>query len=64
MGPAGYVSLDDGEVLRQLQTGVTGAPNERAVLRMGGHSTADTDHVVTEAAIRAFYGYYRGALGL
>jgi hypothetical protein len=31
---------------------------------MGGESTDDADHVVTEAAIRAFYRYYRDALAL
>jgi salicylate 5-hydroxylase large subunit len=64
MGPAGYVSLDDGEILGLAQAGIASAPSERAVLQMGGASTADTDHVVTEAAIRAFYGYYRRALEL
>jgi salicylate 5-hydroxylase large subunit len=64
MGPAGYVSLDDGEVLALAQSGIEGAPHERSVLQMGGISTADADHVVTEAAIRAFYGYYRDALGV
>ncbi len=64
MGPAGYVSLDDGEVLGLLQAGVAGAPAERSVVQMGGASTANADHVVTEAAIRAFYGYYRRALDL
>jgi salicylate 5-hydroxylase large subunit len=64
MGPAGFVSLDDGEVLGLVQTGISTAPNERSVLEMGGHAVDDTDHVVTEAAIRAFYQYYRDALGL
>jgi salicylate 5-hydroxylase large subunit len=64
MGPAGYVSLDDGEVLALAQRGIAGAPTEHAVLEMGGDGTADTDHVVTEAAMRAFYRYYRDALGL
>jgi len=64
MGPAGYVSLDDGEILGLAQAGIASAPSERAVLQMGGASIDDADHVVTEAAIRAFYGYYRNALEL
>jgi salicylate 5-hydroxylase large subunit len=64
MGPAGYVSLDDGEVLGLAQAGISSAPSERSVLAMGGDSTTDADHVVTEAAIRAFYRYYRDALAL
>ena len=31
---------------------------------MDGDSVTDADHVVTEAAMRAFYGYYRDAMGL
>jgi hypothetical protein len=31
---------------------------------MGGRGTEDHDHIVTETAIRAFYGYYRSAMGL
>ena len=64
MGPAGYVSLDDGEVLALAQSGITASPSGQSIVEMGGDSTASTDHVVTEAAIRAFYQYYRAALGL
>ena len=31
---------------------------------MGGHDTADTEHMVTEVAIRAFYAHYREVMGL
>jgi salicylate 5-hydroxylase large subunit len=30
---------------------------------MGGHGTEDTEHMVTEVAIRAFYRYYREVMG-
>lgn len=63
MGPAGYVSLDDGEVLRLAQRGAAAGPGS-SLLAMGGHGVDDADHVVTEAAMRAFYAYYRGAMGL
>jgi salicylate 5-hydroxylase large subunit len=64
MGPAGYVSLDDGEVLALAQAGISSAPDGRAVLEMGGDTLDDADHIVTEVAMRAFYAYYRGAMGL
>jgi salicylate 5-hydroxylase large subunit len=64
MGPAGYVSLDDGEVLALAQRGIAAAPAEESVLEMGGSSVADADHAVTEAAMRAFYSYYREVIGL
>jgi salicylate 5-hydroxylase large subunit len=64
MGPAGYVSLDDGEVLSLTQQGADAVPDGEAVLEMGGHGTDDADHVVTEAAMRAFYRYYRSVMSV
>jgi salicylate 5-hydroxylase large subunit len=31
---------------------------------MGGRGREDENHIVTETAIRAFYGYYRQVMGL
>ena len=33
------------------------------VLEMGGCGAEDTEHMVTEVAIRAFYSYYREVMG-
>ena len=59
MGPAGYVSIDDSEVMALAQRGVRSDPAAAGLLEMGGRDTEDTDHMVTEAAIRAFYAHYR-----
>lgn len=64
MGPAGFVSLDDSEVMDLCQRGVGPNAGDAGLLEMGGRDTADADHIVTEAAIRAFYGYYREVMGL
>jgi salicylate 5-hydroxylase large subunit len=64
MGPAGLVSIDDGEVMALAQRGVQGAGDAMAVLELGGRDTADQDHMVTEVAIRAFYRHYREVMGL
>ncbi len=64
MGPAGYVSLDDSEVMQLSQAGISPYPDGRGRLEMGGRGTADEDHIVTEAAIRAFYAYYRQVMEL
>ncbi len=64
MGPAGFVSIDDGEVMRLSQDGVTVDVNRSGVAEMGGRDTDDQDHMVTEAAIRAFYAHYRAVMGL
>jgi salicylate 5-hydroxylase large subunit len=64
MGPAGLVSIDDSEVMRLAQQGAVAGQDRSALLEMGGRDTGDTEHMVTEAAIRAFYGYYRAVMGL
>jgi salicylate 5-hydroxylase large subunit len=59
MGPAGLVSIDDGEIMGFSQQGVRQRPGGAGLLEMGGRDTGDEDHMVTEAAIRAFYKHYR-----
>ena len=62
-GPGGFVSADDGEVIEFSQQGFRGSPNEAALVTMGGRSTEPTDHMITEAAIRAMYAYWRKVMG-
>jgi salicylate 5-hydroxylase large subunit len=64
MGPAGFVSVDDGEVMRLSQDGVAVDPRRSALAEMGGRDTEDQEHMVTEVAIRAFYAHYRQVMGL
>ena len=59
MGPAGFVSMDDSEVMDAAQRGIAADSSGHAVVEMGGRGTEDQDHIVTETAIRAFYAYYR-----
>lgn len=63
-GPAGYVAMEDGEVLAESQGGAHHADAFSAVLEMGGRDVQPQDHMVTEVLIRAFYKYYREAMGL
>lgn len=64
MSASGLVSGDDSEVIKLAQDGLTPYPNEAALLEMGGRDTLDTEHMVTETAIRAFYKYYRAVMEL
>ena len=64
MGPAGYVSLDDSEVMQLAQQGVTSFPDGQGLLEVGIDDTGDVDHIVTEVAIREFYRHYREVMGL
>ena len=64
MGPAGLVSLDDGEVLKAAQEGVRLAGERTALAEMGGRTWEDSDYMVTEAALRGFYRYYKNIMEL
>ena len=64
MGPAGFVSIDDSEVMKFSQSGVTPYPQESGVMEMGGRGWKDEQHMVTESVIRAFYTYYRQVMEL
>ncbi|MEJ7670439.1 MAG: aromatic ring-hydroxylating dioxygenase subunit alpha [Casimicrobiaceae bacterium] len=64
MGPAGYVSIDDSEVMKFSQHGVKAYPEVNGVMEMGGRDWKDEPHMVTEGAIRSFYDYYRTVMGL
>jgi len=64
MGPAGLVSIDDGQILERTQEGIRAHPNCEGVVELGGRETDDTNHMVTEVALRAFYKGYRKVMGL
>lgn len=63
-GPAGYVAMEDGEVLSESQLGTHHYEHHHGVLEMGGRGVDPQDHMVTEVLIRAFYKHYREAMGL
>ncbi|HEX3952197.1 MAG TPA: Rieske 2Fe-2S domain-containing protein [Stellaceae bacterium] len=64
VGPAGYVSLEDGAVGGFIQRAIVGADEECSVLEMGGHDHASMDTRATEASVRGFWQAYRQSMGL
>jgi len=64
MGPGGLVSLDDGEIIARAQDGFRKAGAAAGVVEMGGRDYAETDHMVTDVALRAFYRGYRKVMDL
>lgn len=64
MGPAGLVSIDDGQVIERTQDGIRADPRAEGIVELGGRDTGDADHMVTEAALRAFYEGYRKVMDL
>ena len=64
-GPAGYVSLDDSEVLKQMQPVVQNYPDSVQVVEMHGRDHIGVSETsVSESMIRAFYTFYRREMGL
>ena len=64
IGPAGYISLEDGEAGRLVQTGVTNRSDETSFVEMGGRGDMeDIDSLSTEVAVRAFWKKYSDAIG-
>jgi anthranilate 1,2-dioxygenase large subunit len=64
IGPAGYISLEDGAVGGFVQRGIAGAPDQASIIEMGGHDHASQDTRVTEASVRGFWHAYRTHMDL
>lgn len=59
IGPAGFISMEDGAVGGFVQRGIAGARDQQALLEMGGDGTASGEGRATEAAVRGFWKAYR-----
>jgi len=64
IGPAGYISMEDGAAPAFVQRASATAPDRVSVVEMGGASTASDDNRVTEAAVRGFWKAYRNYMRL
>ena len=64
IGPAGYISMEDGAAPGFVQRAVRSAKDELSVVEMGGASVASDESRVTEAAVRGFWKAYRAHMAL
>jgi anthranilate 1,2-dioxygenase large subunit len=64
VGPAGYVSMEDGAVGGFVQRAIKGGEDESSIIEMGGFEHASQDTRATEASIRGFWNAYRGMMGV
>jgi len=64
IGPAGYISMEDGAAPGFVQRAVSSAADVLSVVEMGGRGIASDDTRVTEAAVRGFWTAYRQYMGL
>lgn len=64
VGPAGYVSMEDGAVGGFVRRGVATAGTADAVVEMGGPTTESQEGRATEASVRGFWKAWRHYLEL
>ena len=63
VGPAGYVSMEDGCVGGFVQRGAAAAGDELSVVNMGGEDAESQETRATEASVRGFWKAYRRHMG-
>ncbi len=59
VGPAGFISMEDGVVGDYVQRAIRGVDEDSGVIAMGGHDVGSEDFRVTETAVRGFWKRYR-----
>jgi anthranilate 1,2-dioxygenase large subunit len=65
VGPAGFVSMEDGEAIEIVQRATKAAPDAVQVLELGGKGEiSDRDYRVNDVPVRGFWSYYSELLGI
>ena len=64
IGPAGFISMEDGAVGGFVQRGIAGAAGLEAVIEMGGSGAQSSDGRATETSVRGFWKAYRQHMGV
>jgi anthranilate 1,2-dioxygenase large subunit/terephthalate 1,2-dioxygenase oxygenase component alpha subunit len=64
IGPAGFVSMEDGTVGNFVHRGAAAAAEEESVVEMGGDRAETQDTRATEASVRGFWKAWRAHMGV
>jgi anthranilate 1,2-dioxygenase large subunit/terephthalate 1,2-dioxygenase oxygenase component alpha subunit len=65
IGPAGYISMEDGMIGEYVQRGIAGSgPEAQSVIELGGRDLALDGSRVSESTVRGFWRGYRHLMGL
>jgi anthranilate 1,2-dioxygenase large subunit/terephthalate 1,2-dioxygenase oxygenase component alpha subunit len=64
VGPAGFISMEDGAVGGFVQRGIAGAQGLEAIVEMGGDGTESSEGRATETSVRGFWKAYRAHMGI
>jgi len=59
VGPAGFISMEDGAATGFVQRGVAGSPDRASVIEMGGSNVGSGDSRLTETAVRGLWKTWR-----
>jgi anthranilate 1,2-dioxygenase large subunit len=63
MGPAGFLGLEDNEAMKFAQEGVRRSNTDRNVIKLDSGKVGTANSLISEAAIRGMYQYYRNVMG-
>ena len=64
VGPAGYISMEDGEATELVQNAITGDPDHHSFMGMGKPGCdSEEDTLLTEALLRSYWRGYRQFMG-
>ncbi|MFA5120712.1 Rieske 2Fe-2S domain-containing protein [Zavarzinia sp.] len=65
VGPAGLVSMEDGEAIRIVHEAILGSENEHAIVEFGGRGpVTDQATLITDVPMRGFWLYYCELMGI
>jgi anthranilate 1,2-dioxygenase large subunit len=65
IGPAGFISMEDGEATRLVQQNAANARERHSVIEMGGlGEIATQDHLVHETSVRGMWRAYCALMGI
>ena len=64
MGPSGFLGLEDNEAMKFVQEGVRRSTTDVNVIQLDANKVGTSDTLISEAAIRAMYQYYRQVMEL
>jgi anthranilate 1,2-dioxygenase large subunit len=64
-GPAGLVSMEDGEAVELVHRAIVGAKDDCAVVEFGGRGAIeDQETLITDVPVRGFWQYYCRLMGI
>ena len=63
VGPAGYISMEDGYATELVQQAIVREKDTCSILEFGGKARENQENLLTESAIRGYWAYYHDVMG-